>query len=47
LSLESIGEDIRQRKEELLAEFGFPEDDDAVEGETEIRRKKSTRRGGT
>ncbi len=47
LSLESLGEDIRQRKEELLAEFGFPEDDDAVEGETEIRRKKSSRKGGT
>lgn len=47
LALESLGEDIRQRKEELRTEFGMPEeDDDTVDGDTQVRRKRPSRGAG-
>ena len=44
LALESLGEDIRQRKDELRAEFGLPEEDDDADAQN--RRKRSSRNTG-
>lgn len=44
LDLESIGADIRQRKDELRNEFGMPEEnDEAIQGDTGSKSKRSHR----